>query len=157
MNHPDIEDIVAKKRVDHLLSIGPMPIAEASPLKFASKLENNIKPVCDYDNLREAKVRTDFKEIEKPVLRAKQTSSTHLPSYELNFSRVTRQKAQKRKAEDLPTKRAKKVKVPQKITSSSHQVYDFVVTQASESEDSPCKIPQPRPVLSSDKQRHKVK
>jgi hypothetical protein len=36
-------------------------------------------------------------------------------------------------------------------------VYDFIVTQASESEDSPCKIPQPRPVLSSEKQRHKVK
>jgi hypothetical protein len=57
----------------------------------------------------------------------------------------------------LPTKRAKKVKLPSKITSGSHQVYDFIVTQASESEDSPCKIPQPRPVLSSEKQRHKVK
>lgn len=155
MNHPDIEDIVAKKRVDHLLSIGPMLITEASPLKFASKLENNSKPVCDYD--KETKVRTDFKEIEKPVLRVKQASSTHQPSYELNFSKAARQKPQKRKAEDLPTKRAKKVKLPQKITSSSHQVYDFVVTQASDSEDSPCKIPQPRPVLSSENKRHKVK
>jgi hypothetical protein len=150
MNHPDIEDIVAKKRVDHLLSIGPMPITEASPLKFVSKLENNIKPGSEFGNLRERK-------IEKPVLRVKQTSSAHQPSYELNFSRVTRPKPQKRKAEDLPTKRAKKVKLPSKITSGSHQVYDFIVTQASESEDSPCKIPQPRPVLSSEKQRHKVK
>lgn len=162
MNHPDAEDIVAKRRVDHLLSIGPLQMTQTSPLRFHTKTLNAVSIVSEENSQMKHSINpkenlTVISEVEKPVLRVRQTDCNNQPSYSIDFSKFTKHKPQKRKPEDVPTKRSKKVKVHQKIKSSSNQVYDFVITQGSENQDSPCKSLPPRAQLTSDIKTRKVK